>query len=1192
MFIFSRWADLNNPLWLAPGWWFWDSWLFHGITWFIDFLWLLGVAVVLAIKLFFTLLRVFWALLTLIFWSIAGVINFYVSLWLLDINIDLTFFGPLLFFFGTFLWWLFWPEISCFIENIVWPYFQQILVFTNIAFRAILLIYNVVQRLWAEIVPVLGMIIYVVVELVVTFARLVVQLLGELDVYALLNQIFEVILPMSEIMLGALQAIVESPSIRLDELVVVVGPLVSIMVDSAPIIFSVVFWLIRILFAILPPLLTLLVKVIKFVQSHFFLMAMAKRVLLSADWEQADQEVFGPRARTVNKGPAAYSTADDYDQDIFTSVGHRTIKFWDQESLSYAEKHLSTITDWHQSNPPHTFNYYQTVRQPILSKHTEWNRDLFGVQDDDNDGQVDEDGVPLGFMQFSSQDQGKDTFPKTWRPFADHEHAWNEFLAPLPTSHEDEASAREAMIMLDQELHKKLPCKSRLCGGHGRALEHPARAIHGNSKPAYQIHHGRQKRTPKEQKNAFTIGSVIVHSARRALGTVANNWVYNKRFQKLGHRHAERSMGTHTFEQLFDNITEGFDDPVEAILLKGHDYLSDSFPFNMFRMATAENSVDHSEWLNSRVMTYNHLASDKNKVGPRYAHVELTPSEYKDITGEAWHDTRVTDEHIHYRRKMYKEHKARQEEEQEGGGRKRSVGGTGGRPAGVPISGPTVGGQAIGDFPLPEQADTDFDFEAPGLPLMQLLVQRNCYDEPHHFLCLPVIPMQWSCVFQAIVELIRNNDFPFNFCDSDEYCTRWFYYIERPPPAERFLVFLELANYIDLFISWERIANGFVWFFLAASFIAPGVKFFLEILRAAFPTILGPLLNWIIDLWPDTVDLRNDFPCLLEYIYDGFLVLILGILFILLVMPFIEWLLDAIQSVLDAFSTIEGINQSRKDTIENSMRYTFYHQAYQSEANAGLRFLNDPGYLDRNSLGLIPSYPTPVGESDPMNRMNWGRRKAQLERMELYPGTRADLYRRDITYGPSDMHRGGPNQRNMEGQWLLPGADNKNERMRATVPRLQSARDGDVEEAGEAPITYWQVPGSEETIDSRYIGATHDGNRGDDAPVLDHHEVEDPNVVDDDTYTALKELQGEIHDCLRLFGCPTERIDQADLNVFERHWGAFLHTFHTTVSWQRRAWGKLRHNRAKYLERAIDYEPYAKTVTYNRDRHVRKGGKE
>lgn len=1186
MFVFSRWADLNNPLWLAPGWWFWDSWLFHGITWFIDFLWILGVAIVLAIKLFFTLLRVIWAAFTLIFWAVAGTINFYFSLWLLDINIDLTFFGPLLLFLGTFFLWLFWPEASCFIENVAYPFIQEVLVFANIGVRAILLLYNVVQRIWAEIVPVVGMIIYVVVELIVTIARLVVQLLGELDVYALLNQIFEVLLPIVEIFLGGLQSFVESPSIRLDELVVVIGPIVSLIVDSAPVVFSVVFWLIRVLFAILPPLLTLLVKVIKFVQSHFFLMAMAKRVLLSVEGGEGGQEAFGSRARTVNKGPAAYSSTDDYDQDIFTSVGHRTSKFWDQQSLSYAEKHLSTITDWHRANPPHTFNYYQRVRQPILSKHGAWNRDLFGVEKE-----VDEDGVPLGFMQFEGQEEEEEILTKNWRPFAEHDHSWHEFLGRLPTSHEDEATAREAMEMLDQELHKKLPCKSRHCGGHGRALTHPAVAIHGRTKTAYQIHHGRPKRTAKEQKNAFTTSSVIVHAAKRALGTVANNWIYNKRFQKIGHKHAERSMGTHTFEQLFDNITQGFDDPVEAILLKGHDYISDSFPFNMFRVATPENSVDDSDWLGSRLMEYKHLHSDKDKMGPRYVHVELTPSEYKEITGEAWHDNRVTDEHIHYRRSIYKKHKeniARQT----GDGRKRSVGGIHGRPAGVPIYGPTVGGQAIGDFPTPEQAGVSFDFEAPGLPLLQLLVARNCYDEPKHFLCLPVIPMQWSCVFEAIVELIRNNDFPFNYCASDEYCTRWFYFIERPPIAERFLVLLEVAKYIDLFISWERIANGFIWFFLAAAFIAPGVKLFLEILRAAFPVLLGPLLNWLIDLWPDTVDLRNDFPCLLAYLYDATLLLVLGVLFLLLVVPFIEWLLDAIQSALDAFSTIEGINQSRLDTIENSMRYTFYHQAYQSEANAGLRFLNDPGYLERNSLGLIPSYPTPVGESDPMNRMNWGRRKAQLEKMELYPGKRADLYRRDITYGPSDMHKGGPSRRGVEGQWFLPGADNKNDKMQATVPSpLLAARDGDVEEAGEEPTTYWQVPGSEETIDSRYIGAAR-GKGKDDTPVVDHEEVEDPNSVDDDTYSALKELQGEMHDCLRLFGCPTERIEQSELNVFERHWGAFLHTFHTTVSWQRRAWGKLRHNRAKHQERAIDYEPYSKTVTYNRDRHIRKGGKE
>ena len=645
---------------------------------------------------------------------------------------------------------------------------------------------------------------------------------------------------------------------------------------------------------------------------------------------------------------------------------------------------------------------------------------------------------------------------------------------------------------------------------------------------------------------------MLIHSVKHAVRNFAEKWIYNNKIRKIGRNHATRSMGTDTYEQWFDNITVGFDDPTEAILLRGHAAIT-AFPFNFIRMATVENSVE-SEWIQGRLLHYHHLQFDIQKAGHRYVHVELTPSEYKEITGETWHHAHITDDYVLERRRNAKR-------------------GPGGRPMGIPLVGTDDLAPPVGTI-----QDTDFDFESPGLPLLELLVARNCYDQPKHALCLPVIPQQWACVLEALLSYLHERGFPFDFCDSDEYCTRWFFFIERPPTEEKFLIFIQLIDHIETFISFKRIANGFIWFFLALGFIAPAGKLFLEILRARFPTILGPFLDWILDLYPDTFSFRKDTPCLLAYLYDAVLLLVLGILFLLLIMPFINWILEVIERFIDVLSTIESINGARKDTIENAMNYSLYHQAYQSEANAGLRFRNDPAYLDRNSLGLVPSYPVPAGEQDPMNRMPYGMRQRQLESMKPPQGSRVDLYAKNINYTPYQQ-RGGPSVRDAQGDWLLPGADNKDERLNPSSPLLlEGARGGEEH--------YWNM-GKEEEEEEK---SSAPRRRGDGVPMVESHQMHDPDEIDEDTFSALSELRTEIHDSLRFFGLPSESINQAQLNQFERHWGAFLHTFHTTIAWQSRVWNEHRYRRQKNRERNPAYGEYSKTVTYNRDSYIHTGG--
>ncbi len=485
MFIFSRWADLNNPLWLAPGWWFWDSWLFHGLVWFIDFLWLAGVAIRLAISLLFTIMQVLWAALTLIFWAVSGFINFYIGLFFLELRIDLTFFGPLLLFFGSYILWLFWPEVSCFIENVVFPYLRNLFVFWNLGFKIILLLYNLIVRVWNDFVPMIGMIIYVVIEFVATFVTYIVRLVGEIDVFGIYEELIKIMLPFVELFMEIIQAFISQPESNIEEVAVQIGPVLGLFFEVNAILFEIFFWLIRVLFFVLPPILTLVVKVVNFAQSHFFVLAMARRVLLSVN-----EESKSPRS-----GPQSYSKNDDFEQDVFSSMGHSANKYWTDESLHRAEQHLSGMLDWQQSHQSHGFDYYRTVRRPFLSHHLRSGRNLFS------------DGLPEGFMV---EDEEEDIHRKTkWTPFSEHDHTLDDFAFSHRSyaEEEEEDVMYESLRMIKEEMHKKMPCKSKHCGGTSRVLSHPLRVIQEDHENA-NIHRNRPKASAEEHKNKFITGKM------------------------------------------------------------------------------------------------------------------------------------------------------------------------------------------------------------------------------------------------------------------------------------------------------------------------------------------------------------------------------------------------------------------------------------------------------------------------------------------------------------------------------------------------------------------------------------------------------------------------------------------------------------------------------------------------------------
>jgi len=576
-------------------WWLTNSWVCTAVVRIYDVLrvalWLLARILDFLGTLIFNMLIPF---LALVLTSAAAFINFMVGLLLGELNLEFSILVPLFFFIGSWLLWLFWPGISCFIPTL-WSLvydFLQTWAEIVVIFPTLL---NLVIRIWNSVVPIVGFIIYVIIEIVVVAVILVVELLGSFDVIALLGSLLQIFVIVVELVLNIIVAIVGVLTTDLSAFTNAIGPTMAILFTSARILIAVTVWVFGALWTLLEPLLVAIIAVFKFIKSHFLL-----RQLLSVDDMDGAEDPM-PADR------------------LWRTLGMASQRYWTEAEAASGVGALGNINRWQAERAPAAAVDYYWLQRSAYARFDassapasySTGRSLFA-----------EAAVPPAWARPNT------TAPKTSparRHLHEHEHlaalARHVMAHPLPPP------LPADWVPLEDEIHTHhVECQSHLCGGKGRRLRHPVRAAIEDRPPwlydalgAGHDHHTHRRR--------FTHAVALAHVVRKTAAHVAEkHWARGtgelpRRMTRAWHE----ITGHHSLQDTIDHYMARHEHPLDSIgsLVPTP---SNWTVVRLLRRLGGDDGSDgvyHADWLAQRHVFYHDGTADA--YGRRRLHVSADP---------------------------------------------------------------------------------------------------------------------------------------------------------------------------------------------------------------------------------------------------------------------------------------------------------------------------------------------------------------------------------------------------------------------------------------------------------------------------------------------------------------------------------------------------------------------------------------
>jgi hypothetical protein len=161
--------------------------------------------------------------------------------------------------------WFFW-----YLLHIYWPYVMQVIlvigipianvliILFNLFFMVAVIIASIVITIWNAFVPFLGMILYVLINVISTILADVYNAIGSIDWEPIVAGFMQIINILVEIGVQILVVLIKVGSEILMALAQIIGPLMQILLTFVKIIMPIVTWILKLLFFILQPILEIL----------------------------------------------------------------------------------------------------------------------------------------------------------------------------------------------------------------------------------------------------------------------------------------------------------------------------------------------------------------------------------------------------------------------------------------------------------------------------------------------------------------------------------------------------------------------------------------------------------------------------------------------------------------------------------------------------------------------------------------------------------------------------------------------------------------------------------------------------------------------------------------------------------------------------------------------------------------------
>ena len=566
-------------------WWCTNSWVCTAIVRLYDVvrivLWFIARVLDLIGTIIFNIIIPF---LALVFVSAVAFINFMVGLLFGEFRLELTVLMPLFVFVGSWLLWLFWPQISCFIPTLWKLVYEFLQVYQEIALLAPTLI-NLLIRTWNALVPIVGFLIYITIVTIVLLVQFTVELLGEFDVMALFTSIVQIMVIICEILLNLLFALVGVLTTDLSAFNDAVGATMAVIITSAKILIAVTVWLFGALWQLLEPILVALIAVFKFIKNHFLL----RQLYALSDLDSSEDALPGDR--------------------LWRTLGVSAQRYWDESNSASSAAELGSINRMQLARPPSAaldyFWFQRSYYAPFNDNVAYTGRGLFDVPD--------------GWKANATRPPEPPPPRRRVHTHGEHVDALAAHLmarpAPPPLPH-------DWLSLEDEIASHHVECRSHMCGGAGKRLRHPIHTVISEPQPwLYDaLGAGHDHRTHRRR---FIHTVSLVHAVRKTAAHVAHkHWANGDgEFPRRVQRAWQDITGHNSLQAFLDHHTSHHEHPIDSLASLVPTPSNWTLVRALRRLGGDDGSdgVYHADWLAQRHVHYAEHTADER--GRRRLHV-------------------------------------------------------------------------------------------------------------------------------------------------------------------------------------------------------------------------------------------------------------------------------------------------------------------------------------------------------------------------------------------------------------------------------------------------------------------------------------------------------------------------------------------------------------------------------------------
>jgi hypothetical protein len=836
-------------------------------------------------------------------------VHFYWALLLGTVVIEVAVFWPFFMSVITYLLWLFWPTLSCLLEE-GWPAARLglDLVVNSAAMAAQVL--NLGIRTFNMCVPVIGFLINFLAEITVQWSKYVTLLLGENNIDDLATGIREIMMQLTEIWVNCMEAMVAiSPSV-LQAFSVQAGITLSIYMEAASIILEVTAWVFRIMpFQVIP-------------FSRFI--GPAIRLLKVAYGLRGLLVVAAAGVGSSMSSRSGGSGGDAHDREIWSIIGESAEHYWDSQSADRGAAQLEHIGQWLMEHPLGTYTDYY-LGSGIGLNNLGYYAGSAPRQRATRGAVPADEALPPNWQHQSATPEAEDR-RKAGRPFY-----YTEGPATENPLHFLNASARHAHYYghtrlsdepLDSEFGERRQCKSKRCGGAGASVQHPLKTIGEERMRDMTPLHNMVPDDIRSHRRRYANMAALLHATRKtAVFSAKHNDAHGHHLGRHTANLVRYATGEETLGAGVNAVLARHHNPMDSVMAT-MPVLSEFPPFKwILNMHPPEDQeAFYGVWASKRQFFL--LNTTDEVTGEHHMTLHVTVARREDSP--------TTAAIREYRRQMAAAAPDKSSDSS-GGGRRLSKRQFAAPGTMIPNTQPAP----EDDVPPPpvtyvnpyEGVEADFfgppqlqilgaagigvaglmglyaagRLIEPALPILRMLYTRDCVSFPRHPWCLPEIPAQLICAATTLVNYVPR-DLPVRLCKYETECGAIGFCIPDRPPLLQATSFVRSLRY-QFNACWLQ--NIAVYGTTLVGMLFLTVRTGLDLASKLVPVIGPYVFVPLRDIVPEPISLQQSV-CLVVFSYAGWSAvwLITGVLVIL---PLIIWAFTTAQAFLAMIEVVRGM---------------------------------------------------------------------------------------------------------------------------------------------------------------------------------------------------------------------------------------------------------------------------------------------